>query len=139
MMGINRLLVVGALAVVGFVVAIFAFKEVPFSECTAEAAPNPAVNIALEPTPPTVDLMMYRLKVTENGQPVSGARVCLRADMGGAGNMSGMGTTAEAREMKPGEYHIMIRFEMSGHWDVYGLVQKPGQDPVAVKFGVEAE
>ncbi len=139
MMGISRVLFVGALAVVGFVVALFAFRDVPFSECQAQAELNPAYQVTLEPSPPSVDTMMYVLKVTENGKPVSGADVCMRADMGGAGNMSGMGTSAEAKEMNPGVYHVMIRFEMSGHWEVVTMVRKPGAPPVQIPFGVEAE
>jgi hypothetical protein len=138
MMGITRLLLVGALAVVGFVVATFAFKQVPFSECQADANRDSSYKLAIEPNP-NVDIVNYQLRVTEDGDPVEDAEVCLRADMGGPGNMSGMGTSAVARDSGPGVYDITIRFEMGGHWNVVALVRPPGGDTIEVPFAVQAE
>jgi hypothetical protein len=139
MSGIARLLFVSGLAVVGFVVAIFAFQEVPASECQAQADRNPAYQVRIEPNPPDVNLTTYTLHVTHAGQPVSGARVCMRADMGGAGNMSGMGTSALAKQVGPGRYELGIRFEMGGHWEGRSLIWEGNKSPVEVPVNVEAK
>ena len=127
MRGMARLLFVAALAVVGFVVAIASFKEVPASECQAEAIEDSSYKVAIEPSPPDVNVTTYTLRVTQRGERVAGAEVCLRADMGGAGNMSGMGTSGLADEVRPGEYEINIRFEMAGHWQGHSLIRESGQ------------
>jgi hypothetical protein len=156
-MGITRVLVVLALAVVGFVAALMVLDDVPFSECQADAARDPAYRVAMQPTeesfilygadlsrtspragPPRADVMTYQLTVTENGQPVSGADVCLRADRRGAGRMPGLATSAVAHETSPGEYGVRIRFETAGHWNVHALIRRPGQVPVDVPFAIQA-
>lgn len=131
MSGISRLLFVSALAVVAFVVALFSFQEVPASECQAEANENSSFHVGLEPVP-DVNLTVYTLNVRQNDRPVTGAQVCMRADMGGAGNMSGMGTSNVAREVAPGKYEIDIRFEMGGHWQGQALIREPNSETVKV-------
>jgi hypothetical protein len=138
MSGISRLLFVSALAVVAFVVALFSFKEVPASECQGAGQENSAYHVGLEPTP-DVNLTVYSLNVQHNGRSVMGARVCMRADMGGSGNMSGMGTSNVAREVSPGKYEIPIRFEMGGHWQGQALISEQGKETIKVPIELEVK
>jgi hypothetical protein len=129
---------VSALAVVAFVVALFSFQEVPASECQAEAEENSTFHVGLDPAP-DVNLTVYRMNVLRNERPVTGAQVCMRADMGGAGNMSGMGTSNVAREVEPGKYEIAIRFEMGGHWQGQALIREPNKPTVKVPIVLEVK
>ncbi|MDP8927043.1 MAG: FixH family protein, partial [Actinomycetota bacterium] len=47
--------------------------------CAARALRDPAYNVAVEtePEPPRVEGTTFRLRVTRDGSPVEGARVCL--------------------------------------------------------------
>lgn len=135
MRGISRLVVVAALAAIAFAVALVNFREPPFHECQAEATTDPTYAARLE-EPPDVNLTVYHLLVTRRDQPVRGAKVCMRADMGGLGGMSGMGTSNEAREVGPGRYRVEIRFEMSGFWQSTVIVDTGQGKPVAIPFDV---
>jgi YtkA-like len=131
--GISRLVVVAAIAVLAFGVALVSFREPPASECQMDATANPAYRARVE-EPPDVNLTRYHLIVTRRDQPVRGAKVCMRADMGGLGGMSGMGTSNVAREVSPGRYEVAIRFEMSGFWRSTVVVDDGTGKPVAIPF-----
>ena len=135
MRGISRLVVVAAIAVLAFGVALVSFREPPASECQMEATANPAYRARLE-EPPDVNQTVYHLLVTRGDQPVLGAKVCMRADMGGLGGMSGMGTSNVAREVAPGRYEVAIRFEMSGFWRSTVIVDDGRGKPVTIPFDV---
>lgn len=135
MRGIARLLVVAATAVIAFAVAVVSFREPPVSECQMDATANPAYAARLE-EPPDVNLTVYHLLVTRADQPVQGATVCMRADMGGLGGMSGMGTSNVAREVGPGRYAVELRFEMSGFWQTTVIVDEEEGEPIAIPFDV---
>ncbi len=135
MTGISRVLVVAALAVVAFGVALVNFREPPATECQMEATTNPAYAARLEEQP-EVNLTVYHLLVTRRDQPVQGAQVCMRTDMGGMGGMSGMGTSNVAREVGPGRYEIAIQFEMSGFWQSTVIVDQGEGKPVAIPFDI---
>ena len=133
MTGISRLLAVAAISVVAFAVAVVSFREPPVRECQMESSTNPAYGARLE-EPPDVNRSVYHLLVTRNDQPVRGATVCMRTDMGGLGGMSGMGTSNVAREVSPGRYAISIRFEMTGFWRTTVIVDEGQATPVAIPF-----
>ena len=126
---------VSAIAVIAFGVALVSFREPPFSECKVDSTSNPAYEVRLE-EPPDVNLTLYHLLVSRGGQPVRGAKVCMRADMGGLGGMSGMGTSNAAREVSPGRYEISIRFEMSGFWQSTVIVDDGRGRPVSIPFDI---
>ena len=126
---------VAGIAVIAFAVAVVSFREPPASECQMDSTTNPAYAARLE-EPPDVNLTVYHLLVTRGDQPVRGAEVCMRADMGGLGGMSGMGTSNIAREVAPGRYQISIRFEMSGFWQSTVIVDEGKGQPVAIPFDV---
>lgn len=54
------------------------------------------------------------LTVTRDGEPVSGADVCIAADMTG---MSHAGIGGMAMEMSAGMYSVPTKFAMRGSWD----------------------
>ncbi len=124
-----------AIAAIAFAVALVSFREPPANECQMESTRNAAYGARLEEAP-DVNLTVYHLLVTRDGQPVRGAQVCMRADMGGMGGMSGMGTSNLAREVSPGRYEISIRFEMSGFWQSTVIVDDGRGKPVAVPFDI---
>ncbi len=121
------------ISVIAFVVALVSFREPPFRECQAEATSDAAYRARLEERP-DANRTVYHLLVTRRDQPVQGAQVCMRSDMGGLGGMSGMGTSNVAREVGPGRYEISIQFEMSGFWQSTVIVDEPQGKPVAIPF-----
>ncbi|HEX3539145.1 MAG TPA: FixH family protein [Acidimicrobiales bacterium] len=129
MSGIGRLIFVSVLAVIGFVVALVSFRQVPVRECEMAATPDSSYSATIV-EPPTVNGTVYTLAVTHQGTPVHGAMVCLRADMGGAGGMSGMGVSNVARETAPGRYQIDVMFQMGGHWQGRIVIEEPGRSAV---------
>ncbi len=136
MRGIGRLLFVTVVALVSFVVALVNFRQPPASECQMESIRDPSYEVRIE-EPPEVNTSTYHLLVTKDGEPLSGALVCMRVDMGGRGNMSGMGTSNVAREVSPGRYEIAIRLVMAGYWRGAVIVNEPGLKAVAVPLEID--
>ena len=124
---------VAVIAVLAFGVALVSFREPPASECQMDSTANPDYSARVE-EPPDVNRTVYHLVVTRRDQPVRGATVCMRADMGGLGGMSGMGTSNVAREVGPGRYEVAIHFEMSGFWQSTVIVDDGQGKPVAIPF-----
>ena len=124
---------VAVIAVLAFGVALVSFREPPASECQMDATANRHYGARVE-EPPDVNRTVYHLVVTRRDQPVRGAKVCMRADMGGLGGMSGMGTSNVARQVGPGRYQVAIRFEMSGFWRSTVIVDDGQGKPVAIPF-----
>ncbi len=134
-----RLAVLTGVGIVAFVAAIASFKTVPASECQMEAISDDDYQVSFA-QPPTVDLTSHELIVTRSGGPVSRAQVCLRADMGGAGKMSGMGMSDEAREVSNGRYELPLRFMMGGHWNAQVVVRDPNrEDAVSVPLTLQVQ
>lgn len=130
MRGIARLLLVAGIAVGSFVVALVNYRDPPPRECRMSAVSDPSYEVRFEEQP-SVNLTTYHLLVTHDGQPVDGAQVCMRADMGGSGNMSGMGVSNLAHEVAPGRYELSIRLEMGGHWQGVAIITEPGRRPAS--------
>lgn len=86
--------------------------------------------------PPAVNATSYHLAVMHDGAPVEGATVCIRADMGGTGGMSGMGASNVAREVDPGIYEVAIMFPMGGRWRGRIVVQEPGHGAVSTPLAI---
>lgn len=116
------------LAVIAFAAALDTFEEGAQEGCVTETEPDPSYAVELE-NPPSTREVAYLLQVSRNGEPVTGAQVCLSADMGG---MSGMGVSDDAIELEPGVYEVEVRFEMAGPWDGTVLVNEGGGDSVAI-------
>lgn len=136
MRGIWRLTLVSLLAVIAFGVALVNFREVPARECQMDAVRDPSFQVEFL-TPFSVDPTTHLLRVTRDGAPVTGAQVCVRADMGGMGGMSGMGISDVAREIAPGQYEAPIRFEMGGFWNGTVIVDTATREPVMIPVPIE--
>jgi hypothetical protein len=134
--GIWRLSLVSALAVLAFGVALVNFKQVPARECQVEAVTDASYAVEFL-TPFSVDPTTQTIRVTRNGEPVTGAQVCMRADMGGMGRMSGMGVSDVARETEPGVYDVPVRFEMGGMWNGTVIVTNGPRKPVRVTVPID--
>ncbi len=135
MKGIRRLLVVTVLALVGFAAALVRFGQAAEEGCIAEPQPHPHYEVELVP-PIEFTKTTYELTVFRDGGPVTGARVCLDAAMGG---MSAMSLSDEGEEVAPGRYELYLPFQMPGSWDASVLVDEPGQDPVALPLSFHVD
>ncbi|MDP9420015.1 MAG: FixH family protein [Actinomycetota bacterium] len=127
-----RLGVAAVVAVIAFAAAVAAFQGAPEKGCVASGAPDSSYQASFA-QPLTVSSNSYELVVTRDGRPVTGARVCLEASMMG---MTGMATGQQARETSPGRYEVMVRFAMSGDWEVNVQVSEPGRKPVTIPLSV---
>lgn len=94
------------------------------------------VTVASEPNPPTPRDTTFEVAVDRDGQPVSGATVCISLDMT---EMSHEASGGRAEETEPGHYEVDISFGMRGTWEGRVFVTEPGQTPVAapVSFDVQ--
>lgn len=138
MRGIWRLTLVSALAVLAFGVALVNFKQVPARECQVEAVTDASYAVEFL-TPFSVDPTTQTIRVTRDGEPVTGAQVCMRADMGGMGRMSGMGVSDVALETGPGVYDVPVRFEMGGMWNGTVIVTNGARKPVRVTVPIDVK
>ena len=134
--GIGRLLFVSGVALVSFVVALINFRQPPASECQMESVGDASYQVQFEESP-EVNISTYHLLITKGGSPVTGAQVCMRLDMGGRGNMSGMGASNVAREVSPGRYGIDIRLVMAGYWRGAVIVDEGERKPVAIPIEID--
>jgi hypothetical protein len=134
--GIWRLTLVSAVAMAAFGVALVNFRQVPARECQMDAVRDSSYRVEFL-TPFSVDPTTHTFRVTRDGQPVTGAQVCMRADMGGMGGMSGMGISDLARETEPGVYDVPVRFEMGGFWNGTVIVDTRTRKPVKVTIPIE--
>lgn len=131
-----RLMLIGAVAVAAFALALGRFSEAAEKGCTQRVRPDDAYSVAWN-TDPRTDLSSYRITVLRDGEPVSGARVCLNAYMVG---MSAMAVTDVGREVEPGVYEMRLTFEMGQTWAGQVLISEPGSGRlvgVPLRFPVE--
>ncbi len=134
----KRLAVVVVVALVGFGAAFVAFGDAARRGCVVEAPRDPSYSAELE-EPVRMGETTHVLRVSRDGRPVSGARVCLTVDMVG---MSAMGVGDEAREVAPGRYEVSLHFAMPGPWKGTVLVEEQGASQevsVPLTFEVTAD
>ena len=101
-----------------------------------EAAPDASygVTVASDPDPPTAEGTRFRLTVRRDGRVVSGAKVCVTADMP---EMQHPGTRTVATEASPGTYEAQLRFSMTGAWAGAVTVVPPDARAVVVPVRFE--
>ncbi|HEX2027507.1 MAG TPA: FixH family protein [Nitriliruptorales bacterium] len=106
--------------------------------CAARTVRDDAYRVTVDsdPQPPRAEGTTFRLRVTRDGQPVEGARVCFLADMT---EMSHRGVNEEAVEVGPGVYQVETSFVMRGGWSGRVKVIEQGQPAVAVGFGIDVQ
>jgi copper transport protein len=101
-----------------------------------EGKPDPTYSLLTEssPDPPRSEGTTFRLTVRQEGRVVSGARVCVSADMPG---MQHPGASTVAREASAGRYDADLKFGMTGAWAATVTVAEPGKPVVAVPMAFE--
>lgn len=87
------------------------------------------VSVTSDPDPPRPDGTTFHLAVRHNGQPVTGAKVCLGADMP---DMQHPGVNRVATEKGGGVYDADLKFSMVGSWVASVTILEPGKDPAAL-------
>lgn len=92
--------------------------------------PDPAyqATVAPDPNPPSVEGTTFRITVRRDGSPVTGAKVCLTADMP---EMQHPAVSKVAKELSGGRYEVELKFEMGGAWAASVVIAEPGR-PVAL-------
>ena len=81
-----------------------------------------------DPNPPRVEGTAFHITLRRDGRPVTGAKVCLSADMP---DMQHPGVSKVAKETSGGRYELDLKFEMVGAWAASVIITEPGR-PVAV-------
>ncbi len=94
------------------------------------------VTVSSEPDPPTPQDTSIEVLVQHDGAPVSGAVVCVSANMS---EMNHAGVGGQADELGEGRYGVEVDFGMRGQWSGGILVIEPGQPAASmpVSFNVQ--
>ncbi len=129
----RRLLVVVVLSAVGFALAVNVLQANTRRDCVGNAPVAPPYGVRITP-PARVDITTYSISVSEQGRPVTGARVCLVAAFG-----DGTSVKDEADEISPGTYEVSIEFELQGPWNASVLVEEPGKPGINVPTSFDVQ
>jgi hypothetical protein len=94
------------------------------------------VTVSSEPDPPAPQDTSIEVLVQQDGAPVSGAVVCVSADMP---EMNHAGVGGQADDLGEGRYGVEVDFGMRGQWSGGILVIEPGQPAASmpVSFNVQ--
>jgi hypothetical protein len=128
-----RLALIAALATGSFVLALGRFSLAAEKSCAQRVARDPSLHVAWDQQPRT-DLSLYRIRVTRDDRPVTGARVCLNTYMLG---MSAMAATDIGNEVAPGTYELRLNFEMGDRWAGQVIVAERGKPLAAVPLQLD--
>lgn len=98
--------------------------------------PSYRVTIGSDPNPARAQETTFHLSVHQDGKAVTGAKVCVAADMPG---MQHPGVNTVATEASAGTYDVQVKFSMVGDWEGSVTIAEPGKPAVSVpvNFGVE--
>jgi hypothetical protein len=152
--GASALLLIGGIAVVAFVVALLVVRsgsgdssKVSTGASVDTVAPTSAgpcgegatdssytMTTDSDPSPPRSEGATFHLTVRHNGKAVTGAKVCVAADMPG---MLHAGISTVATEASAGRYDTDIKFGMEGSWAGTVTVAEPGKPVVSIPLKVE--
>lgn len=105
--------------------------------CKAASQTDPAYSLQLQttPNPPTAAGTLFSLAISRDGKPVTGAKVCLAADMS---TMPSMEIASSAAEKSAGNYQLQLKLPMRGPWEGNAIVVQPGQPAVRVPVSFNA-
>jgi YtkA-like len=103
--------------------------------------PTPAdatysADVASDPDPPVASGANFTFTVLHGGKAVTGAKVCLAADMPA---MQHPGITYLLTESSAGRYGARMQFSMSGAWRASLTVAEPGMPVVSVTVDIQVE
>jgi hypothetical protein len=93
-----------------------------------------SVAAAFDPDPPRPEGTTLRLTVRQGGRAVTGAKVCVIADMP---TMEHPGLTGTGKELSGGRYETVIKFGMGGNWKASVVIAEPGKAVVSVPLSIE--
>lgn len=141
------LLIVVALVAVAFVAAFFLFRgrsSDSGQDVTAQGAgcadgtADPGYTVAMEsePNPPQVEGTTFHLSVRHDGKAVSGAKVCVTADMT---EMHHAGINSVAKEASGGTYDTKLKFGMRGPYRASVVITEKGKAAVVVPLTFDVE
>lgn len=101
-----------------------------------DGKPDPSYSVTMtsDPSPPRAEGTTLHLTVRQEGRAVTGARVCLRANMP---DMQHPGVNTMAREASGGSYDARLRFSMPGAWQASVTIAEPGRGAVSVPVTIE--
>ncbi len=101
-----------------------------------EGKPDPTYDVGYvaKPDPPSVEGTLFELTVRQGDRVVTGAKVCLYADMP---DMSHSGFDRTAFEISSGQYEVDLQFGMGGRWRLALTVAEPGKPAASIRFFVE--
>lgn len=152
--GVSPLLFVGGIAIVAFVVALLAFRggsgssqnvatggpvdtvDATSASPCGEGTPDPSYTLTTDsdPNPPKPQGATFHLTVRHDGKAVTGAKVCLGADMPA---MQHAGVNKVAKEASGGRYDADLKFSMDGSWVGTVTVAEPGKPVVSIPLAIE--
>ena len=98
------------------------------------ADPSYSVAYVTNPDPPRPEGTSLQLTVRHDGRAVSGAKVCLAADMP---DMQHPGINAAANEVSAGRYEARVQFGMGGTWRLSVTIAEPGNAVISVPLVVQ--
>jgi hypothetical protein len=93
-----------------------------------------SAEVASDPDPPVASGASFTFTVRHAGQAVTGAKVCLTADMPA---MQHPGISYVLADSSGGRYGARIQFSMSGAWRASLTVAQPGMPIVSVPVNIE--
>ena len=103
-----------------------------------EGKPDPAYTVTTDsdPDPPRAEGTTFHLRVSQEGRVVTGAKVCLAANMP---DMPHPGVNTVAKEAAAGTYGARLTFSMTGAWSASVTIAEPGRPVVSVRTTFEVE
>ena len=100
----------------------------------APADPTYTVELVSNPQPPRPDGTTLQLTLRHEGRPITGAKVCLMADMP---DMQHPGVSSMATEGPGGRYEARFQFGMGGTWRTAVTIAEPDKPVVSVPLTIE--
>ncbi len=103
-----------------------------------QGKPDDAVTVTWDsdPNPPKAEGAVLQLTVRRDGRVVTGAKVCVAADMP---DMQHPGITKVTKEVGAGRYDAELKFGMPGAWAASITIAEPGRSSVLVPLKLEVK
>lgn len=126
-----------AVIAVAAVAAVLIFGDNDTDEAACPSVePTSASPYVVDVHEPLTQQGAVRMTVTRDGQPVTGASLCLSSVMVG---MEDMGASDEANEVAPGIYEAEPGFEMAGQWTGTVVITEADGPDAALPLSFDVE